>query len=211
MSLITDLQKLDIPGLIILAHFTPLNGDKIFFTPNTNVIYNKIPYQPIGFDIDNIKYNSSGEFSKATITIFDTEHIVSTLFDESENFNKGTLELYLTQEKFLDGRPTADPSSFHLIQKFKVSQVLELIYGEYMKISLSNFDWMDRDVGRLCVNRCTVEYRGPYCLYSGRFYDINNNPTDDPDRDDCDGSLTSCNIRFQNGLLPWKGFLINRG
>lgn len=210
MSFFQHLQKLDIPGVVVLAQLTPRNGSKIYFSPNPGVVFNKIPYIPIGFDIDSIKLNSTGEFSKANFTIFDQDYVVSTLI-EDQSLNKATLELYLTAQKFLDGQPTANPAAYSLLQKFRVSQILELVYGEYIKASLSNFDWLERPIGRLCVNKCTVEYRGSYCRYAGRYYDINNRPTNDPDQDDCDGSLTACNIRHNNGLLPWKGFLINRG
>jgi lambda family phage minor tail protein L len=208
----TDLNKLDVPDLVLLFQLTPISNQKIYFTNNpSGVVYGNIPYLSISCDIDDIKINSQGEFGNSIFNISDQDYLVSTLIDNSDNnLEKSKLEIYLTRKTYLDNGETPDPTAFRLLQIYYVEQIQELRYGESVKIALSNFNWMEKHVGRPISSRCTVEYRGQYCRYAGRFYDINNNPTDDAEKDDCDGSLNACNIRHNYGLLPFKGFLINR-
>ncbi len=59
-----------------------------------------------------------------------------------------------------------------------------------------------------CHWAMTGGYRGPDCGYTGPYFDIDGNPTDDPARDECDGCLgTGCIPRFGEGnQLPFGGF-----
>jgi lambda family phage minor tail protein L len=214
MSLFDDFQKLFVSDLVFLMQLTPASGgNKIYFTNNPNgaVVFDKVLYLSIGCDIDGVRINSQGEFKTATLTMSDENNVASTLIEDDEDrFEKSVLEIYITREIYLDGRSTSDVTAIKLLQKFNVSQIRELIYGKHVKISLTNYEWMSKEIGRYAMSKCPVKYRGKHCRYNGRYYDINNNPTDDPELDDCDRSVNACNIRHGGGVLPWKGFLISR-
>ena len=65
-----------------------------------------------------------------------------------------------------------------------------------------------RQMTTLCHWAMTGGYCGPDCGYTGPYFDIDGNPTDDPARDECDGCLgTGCIPRFGEGnQLPFGGF-----
>ncbi|MNO03148.1 Phage minor tail protein L [compost metagenome] len=54
----------------------------------------------------------------------------------------------------------------------------------------------------------TAGYRGPNCGYTGPYFDLDGNATDDPAKDQCNGCLDSgCTVRFgQGNQLPFGGF-----
>ncbi|HEK0892091.1 TPA: phage minor tail protein L, partial [Pseudomonas aeruginosa] len=85
--------------------------------------------------------------------------------------------------------------------------------GQYVAWELASpGDVGGEQVGRQMTTLChwamTGGYRGPDCGYTGPYFDIDGNPTDDPARDECDGCLgTGCIPRFGEGnQLPFGGF-----
>ncbi|HBO5229781.1 TPA: phage minor tail protein L, partial [Pseudomonas aeruginosa] len=64
-----------------------------------------------------------------------------------------------------------------------------------------------RQMTTLCHWCMTGGYRGPDCGYTGPYFDIDDNPTDDPAKDQCAGLYRSCNKRWgQGNQLPFGGF-----
>jgi len=125
-----------------------------------------------------------------------------------------TLVKYLDSANFADGNPTADPDEhfqdeiwfierkasedFETVE-FELTTAIDL-NGEQLpgrQIVAGNCGWIIRG-----------GYRGPYCGYNGpAVADADDNPTDDPSRDQCGGRLKSCKLRFgENNPLPYGGF-----
>lgn len=65
-----------------------------------------------------------------------------------------------------------------------------------------------RQCTRICSALLHGGYRGPYCGYTGSaYFDINDQPVDDPARDVCAGLVRSCQLRFgQDKAIPHGGF-----
>ena len=125
-----------------------------------------------------------------------------------------TLVKYLDAANFPGGNPTADPDEqfpdeiwfierkasedFETVE-FELTTAIDL-NGEQLpgrQIVAGNCGWIIRG-----------GYRGPYCSYNGPpVADSDDNPTDDPSRDQCGGRLKSCKLRFgENNPLPYGGF-----
>lgn len=125
-----------------------------------------------------------------------------------------TLVKYLDAANFPGGNPTADPDEefpdeIWFIERkasedsetveFELTTAIDL-NGEQLpgrQIVAGNCGWIIRG-----------GYRGPYCSYNGPpVADSDDNPTDDPSRDQCGGRLKSCKLRFgENNPLPYGGF-----
>ena len=139
------------------------------------------------------------------------------LFDDlvgARIIRRQTLVKYLDAANFADGNPTADPNEhfqddiwfierkasedFETVE-FELTTAIDL-NGEQLpgrQIVAGNCGWIIRG-----------GYRGPYCGYNGpAVADADDNPTDDPSRDQCGGRLKSCKLRFgENNPLPYGGF-----
>ena len=124
-----------------------------------------------------------------------------------------TLAQYLDARNFPGGNPTADGTQekqqvWYIDAKTsETSEVVEFALSSPM--DLQGLMIPTRQLHSLCTWCIRNKYRtGDGCDYAGtRYFDKNNNPVDDPSRDECNGTLTACKLRFGEGNeLPFGGF-----
>lgn len=124
-----------------------------------------------------------------------------------------TLAQYLDARNFPGGNPTADATQEKLqvwyidAKTSETSEVVEFALSSPM--DLQGLMIPTRQLHSLCTWCIRNKYRtGDGCDYAGtRYFDKNNNPVDDPSRDECNGTLTACKLRFGEGNeLPFGGF-----
>ncbi|TIE21205.1 phage minor tail protein L [Stenotrophomonas maltophilia] len=110
--------------------------------------------------------------------------------------------------------PTADPNEHFpdeiwFIER-KVAETKEMVEFELATaIDLNGEVLPGRQImSNVCTWLLRGGYRGPYCSYTGSaYFDINDNPVDDPGQDVCAGLVRSCKRRFgENNELPYGGF-----
>lgn len=125
-----------------------------------------------------------------------------------------TLVKYLDAANFAEGNPTADPDEHFpdeiwFIER-KVSEDYQVVEFELTTAIDLNGEQLPRRqiIAGLCGWVTIGGYRGPYCSYTGpAVADADDNPTDDPSRDQCGGRVRSCKLRFgENNELPYGGF-----
>ncbi|RRU23569.1 phage minor tail protein L [Stenotrophomonas sp. 278] len=125
-----------------------------------------------------------------------------------------TLVKYLDAANFAEGNPTADPDEHFpdeiwFIER-KVSEDYQVIEFELTTAIDLNGEQLPRRqiIAGLCGWGSIGGYRGPYCGYTGpAVADADDNPTDDPSRDQCGLRVHSCKLRFgENNELPYGGF-----
>lgn len=113
-----------------------------------------------------------------------------------------------------DRHPTADPNEHFpdeiwFIER-KVAETKEMVEFELATaIDLNGEVLPGRQImSNVCTWLLRGGYRGPYCSYTGSaYFDINDNPVDDPGQDVCAGLVRSCKRRFgENNELPYGGF-----
>jgi len=125
-----------------------------------------------------------------------------------------TLVKYLDAANFPEGNPTADPAEHFQDEVWfierKVVEDYEVVEFELTTAIDLNGEQLPRRqiVAGLCGWVTIGGYRGPYCGYTGpAVADADDNPTDDPSRDQCGGRVRSCKLRFgENSELPYGGF-----
>lgn len=131
---------------------------------------------------------------------------------------KQTFAKYLDAANFEGGNPTADPNE-HLpdetwIISRRKSETPESVVFELT--SPLNFDGVQLPSRQITAGYCSWlsmagpagGYRGAHCGYTGaQMYDLDGNPTNDPTKDQCAGTISACKLRFgDNNPLPYGGF-----
>ncbi|WP_313079481.1 phage minor tail protein L [Atlantibacter sp.] len=124
-----------------------------------------------------------------------------------------TLAQYLDARNFPGGNPTADATQEKLQVWYidaKTSETNEVVeFALSSPMDLQGLMIPTRQLHSLCAWCIRNKYRtGDGCDYAGtRYFDKNNNPVDDPSRDECNGTLTACKLRFGDGNeLSFGGF-----
>lgn len=124
-----------------------------------------------------------------------------------------TLAKYLDTQNFPDGNATADPTQeklkvFYIDAKSsETNEIVEFTLSSPM--DLQGLMIPTRQLHSLCTWCIRNKYRtGDGCDYAGtRYFDKHNNPVDDPSLDECNGTLSACQLRHGDANeLPFGGF-----
>lgn len=211
MTLITDIQKLEPGGEVVLfeldgsdfgadvvrfhGHAIPhspqelaaagANADQL---PAKSIWWQGHEYAAWPVQIEGIEANSDGTAARPSFTAGNVNGRITALclaFEDLLQFRltiRTTLARYLDAANFPGGNPDADPSQ----------EIVEIWYldqktnedGQYVAWELASpGDVGGEQVGRQMTTLChwamTGGYRGPDCGYTGPYFDIDGNPTDD--------------------------------
>ncbi len=122
-----------------------------------------------------------------------------------------TMARYLDAVNFPDGNAGAEPTEeaievWYIDQK--VSESGTAVAWELASPGDVGGETIGRQMTQLCHWAMTAGYRGPNCGYTGPYFDLDGNATDDPAKDQCNGCLdTGCTVRHgQGNQLPFGGF-----
>lgn len=222
MTIYADIQTLEPGALVDLFSIdsTALGGSVEYFHGYTQVgtitwqaqAYNPWPIDTEGFEktgdqqpVPKLRVgNVDGSISALCLAYDDLVGAIIT--------HHRTLGKYLDAVNFPGGNPTADPTQELPIDTWfierKSSEDNETV--EFELSSALNFNGVQLPRRQIIANLCAWVaiggYRGPFCGYTGGpVADINDNPTTDPTKDQCSGSLKACKMRF-NGVLPFGGY-----
>lgn len=168
--------------------------------------------------LEGLSSSSDGSAARPTFAAGNVNGRITALclaFDDLLKFKltvRETLAQYLDAVNFPEGNPSADPTQ----------EALEIWYidqktgedGEVVQWELSSPGEIDnhglpgRQMTTFCHWAMTGGYRGANCGYTGGvMFDDDDNPTDDPSKDQCKGGLKSCKLRFgENQPLSHGGF-----
>lgn len=168
--------------------------------------------------IDGIGADSNGTASRPVFMAGNVNGRITALclaFDDLLKFQltvRETMAQCLDAVNFPDGNPTADPTQEALEIWFidqKTGEDGEVVQWELSSPGeIDNHGLPGRQMTTFCHWAMTGGYRGPNCGYTGAaMFDDDDNPTDDPSKDECKGGLKSCKLRFgENNELSHGGF-----
>lgn len=167
--------------------------------------------------IDGIGASGDGTAVRPTLSIGNVNGRITALclaFDDLLEFKltmRHTLGTYLDAQNFPAGNPTADPTqetieAWYIDQK--TSEDGETVSWELASPGDVGGESIGRQATTLCHWALTGGYRGPNCQFMGSYYDMDGSPTDAPEKDQCNGLLTTgCECRFGAGNeLSFGGF-----
>ena len=169
--------------------------------------------------IEGIEASTSGGSAQPKLSVANLDGSITALclaYDDllqAKVMIHDTLVQYLDARNFPGGNPTADATQEKLqvwyidAKTSETNQVVEFALSSPM--DLQGLMIPTRQLHSLCTWCIRNKYRtGDGCDYAGtRYFDKNNNPVDDPSRDECNGTLTACKLRFGEGNeLSFGGF-----
>jgi len=174
-------------------------------------------YSAWPIQIDGIEANGDGTAVRPVFSAGNVSGRITALclaFEDLLEFRltmRHTLGRYLDAENFSSGNPDADPTQetieiWYLDQK--TNEDGETVSWELASPGDVGGESVGRQMTTLCHWCLTGGYRGPNCGYTGPYVDKDGQPTEDPELDVCDATLTrGCTPRFGAGNeVPFGGF-----
>lgn len=167
--------------------------------------------------IEGIEANGDGTAVRPKLSVGNVNGRITALclaFDDLLEFKltmRSTLGQFLDAANFEGGNPQADPSQ-EAIEVWYIDQKTnedgESVTWELASPGDVGSESIGRQMTTLCHWALTAGYRGPNCGWTGGYFDMDGNPTDDPEKDQCNGLLsTGCKCRFGEGnALPFGGY-----
>ena len=187
--------------------------------PAKSIFWQGNEYKPWPCQVEGIETSTTGSDAQPELSVGNKEQKISALCLVFDDFYKAkviihdTLAKYLDAENFPDGNPTADPTEekrrMYLIDSKSYEDRKEVHFTLSSPMNLEGQMIPSRQMHSICTWCMRNQYRsGNGCDYAGtKYFDKDNNPVDDPSRDACGGTITSCKLRFGKGQpLPFGGF-----
>jgi lambda family phage minor tail protein L len=191
-----------------------VNADQL---PAKSIWWQGNEYSAWPLQIDGIEANGDGTAVRPKLSVGNVNGRITALclaFEDLLEFKltlRHTLGRYLDVVNFAAGNDEADPTQESIEVWFLDQKTNE--DGENVTWELASpGDVGNESIGRQMTTLChwclTGGYRGPDCGYTGPYIDKDGKATDDPAKDQCDGTLVrGCDPRFgQANQLPFGGF-----
>ena len=206
MAIISDIQNLSQTAtiqLFELSNYNPLSPyDSFLFTNHVGVRFASRVYQPLACGIDKLKITSQGTQPEIGLTISDEGAVVTKLLQQFRFIEGANLTCKVTKKAYLDGEEKGSGPEFERLIatiNMRIARRQGHIPQKSVLFVLSNpLDIEGVELPRrLALRKCTWQYRGPECGYTGsRFFTKANVPTLDPNADVCGKDVNSCDLRF---------------
>lgn len=216
MALSADIQKQSVDGLVTLYCLDARRqgGDVYYFhNHHSDVItFKGKDYAPTAVQSIGLETRGDGKASTPSL-VFDNklgEHWggMHALTLQRGDFVGAVLTVYTTLAKYLTGpNPEYKKQIWYVEQKKRAnSQIVEFELSNPVDFGQSQIPV--RMIGHHCHWAMTGGYRGECCGYTGTaMYTVNNEPTDNPALDRCNGWFDGCEIRHGKGNpLPFGGY-----
>jgi lambda family phage minor tail protein L len=191
-----------------------VNADQL---PAKPIYWQGEEYSAWPVQLEGVEANSDGTSVRPTFSAGNVNGRITALclaFEDLLEFKltmRHTLGQFLDALNFPDGNPDADPTQESIEVWYidqKTSEDGESVSWELASPGDVGGESIGRQMTTLCHWCLTGGYRGPNCGYTGPYVDKDGLPTDDPEKDECDATLTrGCEPRFGSGNeLPFGGF-----
>lgn len=201
------------------AEITLAGGDENKL-PAKSIWWQGEEYKAWPCQIEGIEASTSGSSAQPKLSVANLDSSITALCLAYDDLLQAkvtihdTLAQYLDAKNFAGGNTTADPTQ----EKIKVFYIDSKSGEDNETVEFTLSSPMDlqglmiptRQLHSLCTWCIRNKYRtGDGCDYAGtRYFDKNNNPVSDPSLDECNGTLTACELRFGKGNeLSHGGFV----
>lgn len=160
--------------------------------------YQAIPIEAEGFDI-----TAQGTLPRPKLRVANIGGLFSAMAVEMDDLinakvtRKQTFVRYLDAVNFAGGNPEANPDQYLPDQLWfvdrKTAENRNVV--EWELASAFDLDGIQLPYRQIIKNTCPWRYRSSECGYTGGFYDLNDQPTTDINKDCCPKRLGSCTAR----------------
>jgi lambda family phage minor tail protein L len=216
LALLEEVQSLDPSADIFLYEISGYkldNPSESFKFSNVAGVSFNGPYEAIACAHDAIEISSVGTQPRIQLTVADTLGGVTYLVDSVDGLEGAQLIIRRTKKKFLDGEVFGGGGADSIIQEsyLIVARIVEFRPGDAIVVECQqplDFAGVVGIPSRVCSTKCQWIYRSSYCGYVGSaMYDLSNNPTLNPEEDQCSKTISACKIRFgSDAVLPTSAF-----
>lgn len=159
---------------------------------------------------DSMETTSVGTQPRMMLSVSDAGGIVTSLIDSVDSVEGSIVKIYRSKRRFLDDGSTPSTTQGILQQStLVISRVSNFVPMGIVEFELQNpVDYGDVACpSRTASQKCSWQYRGAYCGYSGTaMFDLTNSPVISAELDVCSKTLAGCRARFGNGVLPTSAF-----
>lgn len=172
-------------------------------------IYHPLPLEAEGFDL-----TAQGTLPRPKLRVANVGGLFSAMAIEMDDLinskvtRKRTFARYLDAVNFKDGNLEANPDQHFPDELWfidrKVSETKHAV--EWELASAFDLDGIQLPFRQVVKNTCTSKYRSAECGFTGGYFDKDNLPTTDPNKDFCPKTLAACRARFGDGSLPFGAF-----
>jgi len=217
-----DQQQL-MPGSALVELFridaTQIGGSIYYFTTGTNnaggkVTFNAIDYNPAPIQFEGLEQNDEGKFPRPKVRLSNVTPILLAEVIAYQDLVGAKIVRTRTFEKYLDGKPEADPNAKFLDDVFfverKTKQTKTVIEWELRSaLDLENILIPKRQAIATCTHRYLgVNNEDSTCPYTGiNGYWTKTGQATDEDGDECGKQLCDCRLRYTiDEGLPYRGF-----
>lgn len=211
----TDLMReIDPEAQITVFRWTPSSD------MHAAVMFGGQAYQPFPVQVEGFEYSGKGPLPTPKLTVTNVSNLVGSLLSTYTDLVGAKLTRIRTFDRYLDGRPGADPTAKTPEEVFIVNQKTQhtpiLIEWELRSI-LDHEGIMlprrqalrDNCLWQYRVWRTTTGFDYTYasCPYTDLpMYDELDQQTTDPAKDQCSKKLSGCRLRYGTNPLPFGGF-----
>lgn len=221
MTITSDIQQLEPGRLVELFEVdcTSIGGDMLRFhghLQSASIWWQGNEYKPWPIQATGFEHTSDAQQPEPKLTVGNVNGTISALcvflsdLAGAKVRRRRTLAKYLDAVNFPDGNPTADPSEEMAPELWYIEQKSSETNVQVEFTLSSALDFGGQQLpARQIVQICQVDYRGPYCGYTGAaYFDANDQPVTDPALDRCSKRISGCECRFGvNEPLSISGFL----
>lgn len=215
MSINAKLQGME-PGSII--ELFEIDGESIgagiyrFHADTTSdrIVFQGLEYSPWPMKAEGFEMKGKGAPNKPKITMGNVNGFVTALCLSFRDMVGAKFTRRQTFVEYLDGMPEADPSEEMPIQVWRIEQKTGQTKTQVQFELSNNIDFRNQLIParQITGNLCGWRYRGAECGYNGPpVADRDDNPTTNPELDQCSLYTTGCKLRFgEFGELPIGSF-----
>ena len=183
-------------------------GDE--FVP-AKVVYAGKEYTPYPYGVSGVSYDS-GQAPTPTLAVGNAYNTVSALCIAYDNLVDAKVTITTTLADYLDDGNNPNPDECFVSVWYIASKTGE--DSEKVSFKLSSPADVEGSAlpSRVIMGVCTWALRGWYrsgrgCGYMGyEMFDEDDNPTEEPSKDVCSGTLNACQIRFKDNPLDFGSF-----
>lgn len=218
-----DFQKLYVDGLIRLFEIDAekLGAGILRFHGHAQsgaIVFRGQSYDAMSLQVSGLEIRSDGKASNPTLTLANNIHgvqgAVSAYCLRFKDFAGAKVKVISTMAKYLDavnfddGNPNASDEcreQIWFIEQKTSENASQVVFELSNPIDFEGLKIPVRQINSHCHWCVMGNYRGEECGYIGTArFDENNNPTDNPELDKCNGRLSGCKVR--NNVARFGGF-----
>ena len=226
-SIASDVQKAAVGNLVTMFRIdcTPWGGTVFNFIPatssGTTISFNSVEYSPIDIEATGFEYTSKGQLPRPRLKVSNVTNTMAGYVTEYDELLGAVVTRIRTFEKYLDGKPDADPSAkfpddTYIVER-KAAQ--NKFFIEWELSAYMDFEGKFLPNRQILRDTCIWVYRVWDSVASEFNYELAECPYTDSEMFKKDGTITTvsgedicgkrlsdCSLRYGDSPLPFSGF-----